>query len=185
MIFRYPFRRPVAESSRISVRIPRCQPHTTFPIIIDVTMNAPEAGGNLETLRYSIDIDRRGAGSTDSQLHASFALQTTYSIPSSFHPLPFFDDRSPMGLGYSSTDVRIRDTPVPLLCVLSVIPADSCGSGRVTGKHAALTILHTNLEDPIEACTLCSASGRSVYVVKRKRDGKNRQEVFVVDYLSS
>jgi hypothetical protein len=129
-------------------------------------------------------------------LDVTFTLQTTYCLPWHFHGLTLLGDQTPLKLGYPSKALVVTDVwmaPLPYtryLSVLSVMTPPGSGSRsnraverRSTGKNVALTFLRPNegYYGPITAYSLCSTSGRLVYLGK---EGDVTPRLFVVDYLS-
>lgn len=189
IVFPYPFvRRPKKMVPLppvfVAVGLSSSQPHLSFPITMDVTMLTSESSDNTESSRYRVDVMRHRLGHHEgNQLDVAFVLETIYSLPSSLHPYTLYDQRLALEPGYSSKDLRVgfRDDEPLILSVLSVMTQRNTDSGRTTGNRAALTILHWVQNNQIQACMLCSASGRSVYLVKR--EGETKLQGFVVDYL--
>lgn len=75
--------------------ISRSQPHTSFPIALDILVNH-------KILRYKVDITRRDAEDPTS-VDITFALQATYSLkPGLLYHLRLFSDREPLDIGWPS-----------------------------------------------------------------------------------
>lgn len=112
---------------------------------------------------------------------ATFTPKSKYALLLPCHPLGLFDDLSRLELGYSPSDLRIRNLGATSWCILSVTNPPRSTSRHLESKNARLALLHLNLEDHIDSCVLCPASGRSVFM-EWKED--NTRRIFVVDYLS-
>lgn len=180
IIFVYPF--PSLHAGRpIELRTSCYQPHISFPITIETAIPPREGEDHFDLSRYSVAVKLPVFEQPGCQLDVTCTLQTKCTLPSHFYPLSLFERRSPFEYGYSSKDLRYRSSAGPSLCVLSVMHPHSSEPSRLTGKRAAVTNLYLNEDDNVDACVLCSSSGRLVFMESRRVDAV---PVVVVDYLS-
>jgi hypothetical protein len=194
-MFPYPFRdAQVPRNPQYLLHTSCLQRLIPFPVALDVFPRR-NAHGNTESSRYLVDVTKPDPEDPNS-LDVTFTLQTTYCLPWHLHGLTLLGDQTPLKLGYPSKTLVVTDVwmaPLPYtryLSVLSVMTPPGSGSRsnraverRSTGKNVALTFLRTNegYYGPITAYSLCSTSGRLVYLGK---EGDVTPRLFVVDYLS-
>ena len=186
MVVPYPFRGTIGLDTVLLLS--PSQPHMSFPITLDIYPY--DGSGKFELTRYSVEVTERhdSESKTPVALDFDFVLQTTCSLPSFLTDIYHFGASFPMDLGYPSKNLVYAHFAIghsPGLCVLSVMKPSSSAShpevdGRTAGGRSALTMIHP-LASAIDACTLCSTSGRSVYT---KANSNGIVCGYVVDYLS-
>lgn len=187
-MFPYPFRdAQVPRNPQYLLHASCLQRLIPFPVALDVFPRR-NTHGNTESSRYLVDVTKPDPADPNS-LDVTFTLQTTYCLPWHLHGLTLLGNQTPLKLGYPSKTLVVTDfSPLPYtryLSVLSVMtpPGSGSRSNRATGKNVALTFLRAieGFYGPITVYSLCSTSGRLVYLDK---EGDVTPRLFVVDYLS-